>query len=216
MNHAILDPRMLKIANELVEWARGFLMSENPDVKRPYSNNQTVCPFARESLERNSFYQAFHPHIGADVKRLEAIMREYIDEFRRLLPFDPNLKFKKSLLVVFPDIPENQVCVLDIVHENIKTEFVQAGLMIGQFHQKCDVRGVHNSGFRASRSPHPLIAIRHMEVHDIIFLGDGRHPEWFAEYNARYGETFRDPDKLDEKGKTLLSYYQKAKEAYLA
>jgi hypothetical protein len=33
------------------------------------------------------------------------------------------------------------VNVLDLVHETTKTPFVQSGLMIGQFHPKCDVRG---------------------------------------------------------------------------
>ncbi len=66
MNHAILEPRLLKIANEIVDWARSALTTVNLEVKRPYSNNQTVCPFVHESLDKNLFYQAFHPHIGAD------------------------------------------------------------------------------------------------------------------------------------------------------
>lgn len=215
MTHAILDPRMLKIANELLAWARDFLTAENPHVKRPYNSNQTVCPFVRESMERNSFYQAFHPHIGADERCIESIMLGYIDEFQRLPPFDPNLRFKKSLLVIFPDIPESQVNVLDLVQEKIKGRFVASGLMVGQFHGKCEVPGIHNPAFRPSRAPYPLLAIRIMEVHDIVFLSDWRHLEWFAEYNARYGERFKDPEKLDDLGKALFSYYARAREAYM-
>jgi len=206
---------MLRIANELVSWAKNFLTAENPEVKRPYNNNQTVCPFVRESLEKNFFYQSFHPHIGADERCIVGIMLGYIEEFKRLPPFDPNMKFKKALLVVFPDIPENQVNVLDLVHESIKSSFVEAGLMVGQFHPKCEVPGIHNPYFRPSQSPYPLLAIRNMEVHDIVFLCDWKHLDWFAEYNARFGEGFRDPEKLDEKRQALFSYYQRAREAYL-
>ena len=215
MHHAILEPRLLKIANEIVEWARSALTTENPEVKRPYSNNQTVCPFVRESLDKNLFYQAFHPHIGADATCIEKIVLGYIEEFKRLQPFDPHMRFKKALLIVFPDIPDAQVNVLDLVHETVKTPFVQSGLMIGQFHPKCDVRGIHNPAFRAAKAPYPLLAIRNMEVHDIVFLSDGKNLDWFAEYNVRYGEGFKDPEKFDDKSKVLFSYYQKAREAYL-
>lgn len=211
-NHAILDPRMLKIANELQAWARDFLTADNAEVKRPYSNNQTVCPFVRESMERNFFYQSFHPNIGPDERCIESIMLGYIDEFQRLPPFDPPMKFKKSLLVIFPDIAENQVNVLDLVQENIKNEFVQAGLMVGQFHVKCEVQGIHNPAFRPSRAPYPLLAIRNMEVHDIIFLSDWKHQAWFAEYDARYGERFKEPGKFDDLSKALFTYYVKARD----
>jgi len=66
-----------------------------------------------------------------------------------------------------------------------------------------------------SGGPYPLMAIRNMEVHDIVFLADGKHLDWFAEYNARYGEGFKDPEKFDDKSKALFSYYQRAREAYL-
>jgi heptaprenyl diphosphate synthase len=215
IQHAILEPRLLKIANEIVEWARNALTTENPEVKRPYSNNQTVCPFVRESLDKNLFYQAFHPNIGADAGCLESIVVSYIEEFKRLQPFDPNMRFKKALLIVFPDIPDTQLNILDLVHETTKSAFVQSGLMIGQFHQKCDVRGIHNPAFRAAKAPYPLMAIRNMEVHDIVFLSDWKHLDWFAEYNARYGEGFKDPEKFDDKSKALYTYYQRAREAYL-
>lgn len=215
LSYAILDSRMLKIANELHVWAKSFLTTDNPEVKRPYSTNQTVCPFVRESMEKNFFYQAFQPNIGPDARCIEGIMLGYIDEFQRLPPFDPNMRFKKSLLVVFPDIPENQVNVLDLVHEKIKSEFVQSGLMVGQFHAKCDVQGIHNPAFRPSRAPYPLLAIRNMEVHDIIFLSDWKYQTWFAEYNARYGERFKEPEKFDDLSRALFTYYVKARDGYV-
>lgn len=40
------------------------------------------------------------------------------------------------------------------------------------------------------------------------------NPEWFAEYNARFGDGFKDPDKLAEKGKMLLKFCLAARKAY--
>jgi len=189
MNHAILEPRLLKIANEIVEWAKNTLTAENPEVKRPYSNNQTVCPFVRESLDRNLFYQAFHPHIGADATAIERIVLGYVEEFKRLQPFDPHMRFKKALIIVFPDIPETQVNVLDLVHESTKTAYVQSGLMIGQFHRlPPDQPGLWNPDFRPLHSPVPMLVIRHMVPTDIPFLtSDSR-------YLDAYRRAFGAPD----------------------
>jgi len=85
--------------------------------------------------------------------------------------------------------------------------------MAGQFHKNCDERSVHNRGFHVSIAPYPLIAIRHMAIHDIIFLKDNE--EWFKAYNNRYGELFREPAKLEDYNKPLVGPYLDAKGKYL-
>jgi heptaprenyl diphosphate synthase len=60
-----------------------------------------------------------------------------------------------------------------------------------------------------SRSPIPLMAIRHMALHDILFLGE--NAEWFQEYNVRFGHRFHDLDKVETFNHHLIDYYLKAK-----
>ena len=103
--------------------------------------------------------------------------------------------------------------MLDFVQAKIKHKFVNSGLMVGQFHQNCNERGVYNRGFRVSISPYPLIAVRHMALHDIIFLKENE--AWFKAYNIRFGERFKEPDKLDDYQKPLLGTYLGAKEKFL-
>ena len=77
---------------------------------------------------------------------------------------------------------------LDEAHARLKNIAVEGGAMIGQFHPACDERSVRNDGFRVSRSPLPLLAVRHMAAHDILFLHE--HPHWFAAYRERFGAQF--------------------------
>lgn len=213
MDNAFLSPRYLVIANEVMAWANSYLTESNPNIRRP-GNNQEVCPFVRDSLENDSFYLAFHPEVnGQRDEPIQRIMYEYINVFKETPPFDPVERRKKALLVIFPEIPPERTYVLDIVHSKIKHKFVDSGLMTGQFHQNCDTRGIYNRGYRISISPYPLIAVRHMALHDIIFLKENE--DWFKAYNIRYGEKFKEPDKLDDYQKPLLGTYLEAKEKFL-
>ncbi|MGH9968803.1 MAG: DUF6875 domain-containing protein [Pyrinomonadaceae bacterium] len=213
MDNAFLSPRYLVIANEIMEWVNNYLTVSNPNIRRPGSN-QEVCPFVRDSIENDSFYLAFHPEVnGQRDEPIQRIMYEYINIFKETPPFDPVERRKKALLVIFPEIPPERTYVLDIVHTKIKHKFVDTGLMTGQFHQNCETRGIYNRGYRVSISPYPLIAVRHMALHDIIFLKENE--DWFKAYNIRYGEKFKEPDKLDDYQKPLLGTYLEAKEKFL-
>ena len=54
--------------------------------------------------------------------------------------------------------------------------FVEAGLMVGEFHPTSEVGGSTNPAFRPMRSPVPAIVIREMSVHDIRFLAVSSEP----------------------------------------
>jgi hypothetical protein len=213
MDNAFLSPRYLAIANEIMEWARNYLMAPTPGMQRP-GLNQEVCPYVEGSIANDSFYMCFHPEVnGQRDEPIQHLMLDYIDRFKETPPFGRSEQLRKALMVIFPEIPLERTYVLDIAQAKLKSKFVQAGLMIGQFHQNCDERSVHNRGFQVSVSPYPLIAMRHMAIHDIIFLKDNE--EWFKAYNNRYGEMFREPNKLEDYTKPLVGPYLDAKVKYL-
>jgi hypothetical protein len=213
MTSGMLTPRNLEIANELLTWAREYLMAENEQMKRPLGR-QTVCPFARASLENNSLYIEFNDEVaGYSAEQVERIMLDCIPRFLRLGPFGESDRMKKALLMVFPNLPEHQSCVLDVAHANIKSEFVQQGLMVGQFHPHCDERCIYNPAFKVSVSKYPLMAVRHMALHDILFLG--ANSEWFNNYNLRFGHRFNQPETLEDYNRHLVRYYEDAKRRFL-
>jgi heptaprenyl diphosphate synthase len=213
MNPTFLSPSLVKAANEVLKWAEEFLIPESKDLHRP-RGSQSVCPFVNASIENDSFYMVCHPEINQyqyGEQAIEQIVVSYIPIFEELWPFEPKLKLTKALLVVFPNLPEGETRILDRVHANLKDSFVKAGLMIGQFHQHCDVPSVYNKNFMVSRSPIPLMAIRYMAIHDILFLSECE--DWFHLYQARYGDRFNHIGGVENYNKHLVEYYLRAKKS---
>jgi|SRR5579863_10301734 len=206
-----LTPRDAEIAMSILTWARSVLAVENEEVNRPHGS-QVVCPFVAGSIDSNAFRMFFHNEVnGQSEEQIEGILLPYIQRFKTLPPFDDAHKFNKALLVVFPNIDDGQLAVLDVSHGRLKSQFVNAGLMIGQFHAKCKEQGIWNSRFRPSVSPWPLVAIRHMALHDIIFLRGSS--EWFAGYNIRFGDRFK-PNQIDDDARPFAELYYKALAEY--
>jgi heptaprenyl diphosphate synthase len=211
---ALHSPSTIAIGTELLAWCRDYLMAENEEIKRPLGN-QVVCPFVGAALEHDALRMAFHPEVsGHDEATIETIVASYIPVFKTLPPYDNREWLRKALLIVFPHIEERSVGVLDHVHANLKHKFVDAGLMIGQFHQRCEERGIYNSRLKVSRSPYPLMAVRHMALHDILFLGSDA--EWFRIYNVRFGHRFRAPQDLHKDERHYVDLYEQARAKYSA
>jgi hypothetical protein len=202
----------IPVAFETLAWVQSFLVDPNVLMKRsPKSAGEPVCPFAKTALDERALYMAFHHEVnGRSADLIESIVLGYRETFRKTTPFHESDRLKKALLVFFPEIPERETGVLDIVHANIKTACVRDGLMVAQCHARCDGRSVHNPGLRVYQSPHPLIAMRHMALHDILFLPDDE--AWFAAYDLRFSARFREPGELEDFEKPLLNAYRRAKD----
>ncbi len=200
-----ISPSMIDAATQILDWARDYLSSEHEGIRRPHGS-QTVCPFVPGSLKGDCFYIVFHPEVSKHPEKLiEQILLGYISEFDTLWPFEDKDDQRKALLVVFPGLDTRQTKVLDKVHQRLKSKFVQEGLMIGQFHPNCDERAFFNPEFRVSVCPVPLIAIRNMSVHDVLFLKD--NAVWFAKFNILFGHKFASMDTLGVHNSHLMPYY---------
>lgn len=67
--------------------------------------------------------------------------------------------------------------------------------MLGQFHSRCEQGAARNPGFRVSRSPLPMLALRWMALHDVLFLHDDPHR--FTTYEDRFGTVYRSGRTVD-------------------
>jgi hypothetical protein len=209
--HSFVSPEDMKCARRLLVWARKYLMREHESVNRPYPP-QTVCPFVEASLRANCLYMVFHHDFdGRYPAAIADQILEYIGPFKQAPPFAPNEQTLKALLIVFPKIEKEFLSALDVCHEMIKAKMVDSGLMVGQFHLKCEERGIHNPVWNAiSRAPVPLMAMRHMVIHDIMFLEDNEG--WFRVYDANFGTRFAERGKsVSAYQKHLSTYYERAK-----
>jgi heptaprenyl diphosphate synthase len=209
-----MSPEDLKSARRVLIWAGNYLMQEHDEIHRPYFR-QTVCPFVGASMKANSFYLVFHNEFdGRDAIAIANQILEYVKPFKETAPISHNERMLKALLIVFPNIEDRLMTVLDKCHRMIKARIVESGLMVGQFHPKCRERAIHNHRWNAvSRSPVPFIAFRNMTIHDVIFLGDNE--DTFRSYDREFGAYFAEGGKsLSEYEQNLIPYYERAKLQY--
>jgi uncharacterized protein DUF6875 len=88
-------------------------------------------------------------------------------------------------------MPDTSWPALDAAHAAAKTGLAEQGLMLGQFHPRCEVGAVHNPAFPVLRSPFPLLVVRQTALHDVLFLHQNRAQ--FAAYSARFGHRYSHP-----------------------
>jgi heptaprenyl diphosphate synthase len=172
------------IHTTILDWLRDYVAKPHPDIGR----GGAVCPFALPALKDEAI-EIRTRWLGIDPTQAEitAVIRDAVDSYDDVQWRNSN-PMLRSLVIALPDLPDECLELLDAAHAAIKSYVVGRGLMIGQFHARCTEPAARNSSFMVSRSPVPLVAIRSMALHDILFLHEGR--EWFGEYATRFGHRY--------------------------
>lgn len=170
-----------------------------------------VCPFMPRALDQHAVESRIRSDInGSNEQELLDELRTEISEFGAVdRPAHKSGVLLDSRLIIMPRLGPAGWKALDAAYVHVKGFAVGLGLMVGQFHPRCDERAVRNSDFRVSVAPVAMLAIRHMAPHDILFLH--RSERWFKEYDSRFRAHFersriRDP--------LLLSLYRRACERF--
>ena len=166
-------------------WLRDFVSRPHAELGR----TGAVCPFV-EPAQRADSLEIRIRLVGPSPSTplLVEALRCALDEFGQVRWHGSNPALW-ALVLAFPDLPEGRFEQLDEAHALIKTEAVHRGLMIGQFHERCCEPAARNPAFMVSRSPVPLVAVRQMAIHDVMFLRDRR--DWFEQYVSRFGRRYR-------------------------
>jgi hypothetical protein len=188
-------------------WLRDYVSVADQRVGR----SGPVCPFIPRALSEHAVETRIRDDIdGSSESELDDALRAEIREFGEAERQMPNSGvLLESRVVVMPRMgPAGWDC-LDAVYAYLKNFAVVSGLMIGQFHPRCDERAVRNPEFRVSVAPVAMLAIRHMAPHDILFL---HHSEqWFKEYDLRFGSHYERGRIRDS---LLLSLYGEARDRH--
>lgn len=157
----------LRCLSKTAEWVKNFLAKPHPNLGRPGA----VCPFAPRALKLNTVWLAEIRTEGMSQAQIEQIVYRYRDQFLELEPNSGEQAFYKAIILVFPDVSEEDAPeLIDGIQQKLKPFFVEQGLMIGEFHQRNETPGLHNPNFRPLRSPIPMLAIRFMAETDLPFL----------------------------------------------
>lgn len=171
-----------------IQWMRQFLARPHPDLGR----GGPVCPFVPGAIAQDTIWLTAVDSV--DHHSIKQAVARYRDLFLDLEPKNGELSMMKSILIVFPNVPSANAGVVDQVQLELKPQFVDSGLMIGEFHERNEGEGLRNPNFRPLRSPIPLLAIRFMVESDIPFLGRMMYPPELRErllksYIRRLGTT---------------------------
>lgn len=149
----------------VLDWCREFLLAPHPDLGR----TGAVCPYTGPALTRDLVHLATVPDATDLDQAVVGLRKWYLRTADGLAREDVDLL---TLLILLPGMDPADPRELDELQAGLKTDFVAAGLMVGQFHPLCANPGLWNTEFRPLRSPVPLLAIRRMVVFDLPFLTD--------------------------------------------
>ena len=172
-----------------------------------------VCPFMPRALDQHAVETRIRYDInGSSEPELINELRTEIGEFGSV-PRTPHKSgvLLDSRLIVMPHLGTEGWECLDAAYVYLKGFAVGLGLMVGQFHPRCDERAVRNSDFRVSVAPVAMLAIRHMAPHDILFLN--RSERWFKEYDSHFRSHFERGRIRDS---LLVSLYSNARDRFAA
>ncbi|MFE9775394.1 DUF6875 domain-containing protein [Streptomyces sp. NPDC005931] len=202
----VLSVDLAKALAAVDGWLSDYIRRPHSELGRP----GPVCPFV-EPAQRAGALEIRVRLVGPTPSQtlIDEIVRCGLDEFSEVdwRSGNPNLR---SLLLVLPDLPSEHLHLLDAAHTALKPESVRRGLMIAQFHEKCREKAARNPAFEVSYAPVPMMAVRSMAIHDVLFLAERR--EWFEEYARRFGARYHNSahgiDPL------LTEVYERARAAY--
>ena len=148
----------------LRRWMQGYLSRPHPQLGRP----GPVCPFTGPAIAKRMVWAAIIGGTDIDQDGMRAVVDDMVDIFPMLPPQDGAGSALRTIVAVFPDITDYDM--IDAVQQAGKDQFVEMGLMLGQFYPDCAEGGLWNSDFRPLDAPLPMLVVRQMVGTDYPFL----------------------------------------------
>jgi|GEM_PF-382512 len=173
---------------QIVHWVRRFLGRPNRDLGRP----GPVCPFVPGAVAQDTVWLTLAEYGPSDRAAIVEAVDRYRNRFLELEPKQGDLAQSKAILIVFPNLSSADAALIDQVQFELKSSFVEEGMMLGEFHEQNESPGLRNPDFRPLRSPIPMLAMRYMVETDLPFLHRSLYPaplraEFIRAYLRRLG-----------------------------
>lgn len=183
-------PPAAAVRGALSEWLDDFIKRPHPELGRP----GPVCPFVEPAQQAGAVeLVTCHWSGPRDLARMSALLDDAIRRFKTI-PWRSDNTALRALVVAITGLEPSDWWLIDKGHHAAKDALAQ-GLMLGLFHPNCLEPAAHNSGFRVNRAPLPVVVIRNMAFHDILFLHE--NPTGFDHYRKRFGHSFAVPSRIE-------------------
>ncbi|WP_373862461.1 DUF6875 domain-containing protein [Nocardia acidivorans] len=160
-------------------WADSFLTRPSDELGR----DGPVCPYVRPSMRRDLLWLAQVPAAEPRPLWVRAIIEDALEVYSELPTGNgSSTSVLRGLITVFQNLADYSL--IDEIHAEFKTKFVERGAMLGQFYPGCDQPGLWNKEFRPLDAPMPMLVVRSMMTTDFPFLLD--KPEWMNAYVRKF------------------------------
>jgi uncharacterized protein DUF6875 len=191
-----LTPSQLETVQQAVAWLNDYIGKPHPELGR----NGDICPFVRTALRKQKMHfivldQVTQPDI--DLLR-DRMMYEGWRLMRSIDHSDRNAEMT-TVNLLMPNLKGEAAAVVHTVHDRCKANLMRKGIMTAAFYPGYAKPGAYNPEFKKLyQSPFPVMLVRPMAQHDILFLD--RHREAFTEYHRRFAALYRAGKISDEFG----------------
>ncbi|HLU44091.1 MAG TPA: hypothetical protein VKZ67_03605 [Natronosporangium sp.] len=170
-------------------WINDFPVNPHPDLGR----TGAVCPYMGRALRRKYVeLVAFDARSGddacvAELRRLREKLKQ------RSAELGNDAMYLVYFLVPYGLSDEDMKAMMQRVHARLRPEFVQNGMLAGDFWPGHEAPGLHSPTFRPFASPFPLFPIRNMIPADLPFFAGSHVPaQTRLEYLSYYQQFFGD------------------------
>lgn len=165
-------------------WMENFLMSAHVKKGKP----RAICPFIQPAMENGLLYfSVLRLPMPNSLQGLYTAMVPFRDLLLQLPPQEGPLADLKSFIVLVPEASPTVMeglMAIDSPHP-LKTDWLEAGVMVGQFYPTCPFRAAWNWKVLLHQSPVPFFVVRPLIAQDWQFLH--RQPLWQEIYFKRFG-----------------------------
>ncbi len=180
------------------------------------SQKEAVCPFARPAMDAHLlFYSVGQPENPESSEAIADELRLHRTLFQKINPQDPSLNLLRSIILVLPETPHELILKsVDLKHSAVKTELLEAGIMIGEFFKDCPFPATWDDTIFPLQSPIPFYALRPFIESDWRFIhGEKR---WREIYKNRFGEPPQgDEHKLPARARKILDKITRKSKSFL-
>ncbi len=189
----------------VMHWISSFVAKPHGKLGR----TGAVCPYVPPALKISTLWLTVVDRDYLSEEEMCQTVTEYLTVYHGLEPRGGEGKQFKTLVVIFPKITHERALSLVAGAQRImKPTIVGEGLMLGEFFEGNDSRGLYNPDFHPLRSPIPLFVYRQLVPNDLVFLTKPSDPpEHRIQFLLSYLNLLADrlPPELATEAQTALA-----------
>ncbi len=162
----------------LREWAIDHLTQPLAEIGR----EGPVCPYVGPAMRRDLIWVGRVAGARPWPPYVRLVIEDALELFPRLAPDSGGSAVLRCLVTAVPQLRD--YALIDELHAELKTRFVERGLMLGQFYPGCKEPGLWNKDYHPLDAPIPMLVVRTMMATDFPFLLS--RPEWMSAYVKKF------------------------------